>query len=256
MATKYTYLGGGIALILIILVLFVTSRNHSVTPSLGNEPLATTTPNTDKPAAQVSGTGGKQPVTQPPTPTLPKSNLNSYANAQYHFALKYPSYVKTRDGFFSFYQLGDTWRLNPPQGQLSQGKAIVSFSIYTIDQGTYITSKSAYPLFYTAEVRVAVSDNTKDCYLQDTGYANQVITNITINGIPFKKFSTSDAAMMKYIQGESYRTIHNKQCFVLEQVRAGSSYRDEKMQPGISQKTLDDYYKTGEAIIKTFTFTK
>jgi hypothetical protein len=79
---------------------------------------------------------------------------------------------------------------------------------------------------------------------------------LTINGTSFKRFSSSDAGMMKYVQSESYRTIHNNMCYVLEQIKSGSSYRDEKMAEGIKDTTLDSYYKEGETIIKTFKFVK
>ena len=62
--------------------------------------------------------------------------------------------------------------------------------------------------------------------------------------------------MMKYVQAESYRTIHNKMCFVLEQIKAGTSYRDEKMGAGIADSSLTNYYNEGATIIQTFKFTK
>lgn len=62
--------------------------------------------------------------------------------------------------------------------------------------------------------------------------------------------------MMKYIQGESYRTIHNNMCYVLEQIKYGSNYKDPTMKPGISKATLDSYYNTAGMIAKTFRFTK
>ena len=101
-----------------------------------------------------------------------------------------------------------------------------------------------------------MSPNVQECYTKDAGYANQVVTNVTINGVPFKKFSTSDAGMQKYVQSESYRTIHNKMCYVIEQIRAGSSYRDEKMTAGKTDAELMSYYNLGEKIVKTFKFTK
>lgn len=71
-----------------------------------------------------------------------------------------------------------------------------------------------------------------------------------------KKFSTEEAGMMKYVQAESYRTVHKNNCYVLEQIKAGSSYRDELMAPGIADSTLTSYYATGETIIRTFKFTE
>ena len=80
--------------------------------------------------------------------------------------------------------------------------------------------------------------------------------DVTINGVAFKRFSSSNAGMQKYIQSESYRTIHSKACYVIEQIRSGSSYRDEKMTVGKTDSELMSYYTLGEKIVRTFKFTK
>lgn len=188
-----------------------------------------------------------------PSQTSTQSSYHSYANAVYGFTMKYPSFVKVRDGFFPFYQLGSQWRMYPSIA--NQGKAVVSFNIYTVDQGSYRTGKEFFPLFFTSEVRVGVSDNTKSCYEADQGYTDQQPLSVTLGGVPFKKFTSGDAAMMKYVRVESYRTIHNGKCFVLEQIKNGSNYKDVEMKPGISEVKLGEYYNLGETIIKTFRFT-
>lgn len=249
MKTKAFYIGASITAVIILSVVFL-NRTQAPTDSstITKEPVAET--GTQKGDVK-QGTGTTQ--TQPIVST---KGFNSYANGSYNFTVKYPSYVKAREGFFTFHELGNTWRLYPPQGQLSQGKAIVSFAIFNIDQGSISTGRESYPLFYTAEVRVGVTDNTADCYKPDASFTDQKVSTVVINGTTFKKFSTQEAGMMKYTQAESYRTIHNKQCFVIEQIKYGTSYRDEKMKPGISDKTLEEYYTLGATIIKTFTFTK
>ena len=181
------------------------------------------------------------------------NGLYGYSDGIYNFTMRFPSYVQSNNLFSTFHEIGNNWRLNP--SQINQGKPIVSFIIKRIDQGGVATGK-AYPLFFTSEVRVGVSPNTKLCYETDAGYTNQKITNVEINGVTFKRFSFQDAAMMKYVQGESYRTIHNDTCYVLEQIRNGSNYRDDTMTTGLSEGTLNDYYNVGEQIIKTFKFTK
>jgi hypothetical protein len=178
----------------------------------------------------------------------------SYANAQYNFSIQYPSYVRPLTSFATFHEIGNNWRLYASQA--NQGKSVVSFSIHNIDQGPYSTGKQTYPLYFTSEVRVGVSPNIKECYASDAGYTNQTITNVTINGVPFKRFSTSEGATMKYIQAESYRTIRNNLCYVIEQIRVGSSYRDEKMTLGKTDEQLMTYYGLGEKVVKTFKFTK
>jgi hypothetical protein len=200
-------------------------------------------------ASTTPATGG----TGQPTGTVKPDGLSGYTNGEYNFSLRFSPSIQPTNFFSTFHILASNWRINAAQA--NQGKAIVSFPIFRIDQGDVATGKS-YPLFYDTEVRVGVSPNVAKCYEADAGYANQKVTNVVINGVTFKKFSSSDAAMMKYIQAESYRTIHNNNCYVLEQVRTGSSYKDDTMKPGLSQATLDSYYNMGETIIKTFKFTK
>ena len=182
------------------------------------------------------------------------SNFYSYANSAYNFSIQYPPSAKPLTSFATFHEIGNNWRLYPSQA--NQGKAVVSFSLKNIDQGVYSTGKQTYPLYFTAEVRIGVSPNIKECYTPDVAYPNQKITNVTINGVPFKKFSTSDAGMMKYTQAESYRTIRNNQCYVIEQIKSGTTYRDEKMTMGTTDAQLDASYALGERIVKTFKFTK
>lgn len=203
----------------------------------------------DEPATTSPVVGGT-PIKSNP---IINDTLSGYANSEYNFTMRFPKYIQTRNDFTTFYTLPSNWRLNAAAN--NQGKAIVSFPIFKVDQGGIATGK-AYPLFFTSEVRVGVSPNIEHCYDTDAGYTSQKVTNVTINGITFKRFSSEDAGMMKYTQAESYRTIHNKTCYVLEQVKSGSSYRDETMTAGISDATLTKYYSIGESIIQTFKFTK
>ncbi len=197
-----------------------------------------------------------KPPTTTATPSTPPSTKGfySYSNAEYNFTIQYPPYVRPQNNFSTFHEIGNNWRLYP--SQVNQGKGILELPIFSIDQGSISNGKQKYPLYFTATVRVGVSQNVKECYTTDAGYTNQKVTNVTINGIPFKRFSSSDAAMMKYVQVESYRTIHNNNCFVIEQIKNGSNYRDEKMASGISDSALTEYYNTGGVIAKTFRFTK
>lgn len=185
--------------------------------------------------------------------TPSSDGLYGYANGEYNFTLRFPKNVVPQNYFTTFYTLASNWRLYASQA--NQGKAVVSFPVFRIDQGGVATGK-AYPLFFVSELRVGVSPNVKECYTTDEGYTNQKVTNVVINGITFKKFSFQDAAMMKYVQGESYRTIHNNMCYVLEQIKSGSNYKDETMKPGLSEATLNSYYNTAGNIVKTFKFTK
>lgn len=254
------YISITIALVLIVAFIAVYMGKHSqkdANPTGTTTAITTDTNNTDIPSTA-------KPSLPTKKPTVPSAGLvitggdttgfNAYSNGTYNFSIKYPKYVKQQSSFDSFHELTNNWRIFASPA--NSGKQVTSFSIYTIDQGSLVTGKEMYPLYFNAEVRIGASTNVRDCYDVDPAYPNQKVTDVVINGTPFKKFSVTDTAMMKYVQVESYRTIHNNTCFALEQVKVGTSYRDEKMKPGLSDQALNDYYTTGETIIKTFKFTK
>jgi hypothetical protein len=60
--------------------------------------------------------------------------------------------------------------------------------------------------------------------------------------------------MMQYIKGFSYRTIYNNVCFAVEQLAAGSNYRDQASPDDISESILNGYFDKAGKIIKTFQF--
>lgn len=252
-----------VAVIFIVLVVNMSSvyfgQKHAKEAREAKEALLNgSTSSSTETGAQQSATGTPvKPVTSKPATTLTSGNVAgfySYTNAAYNFSIQYPSYAQPLTTFASFHEIGNNWRLYA--GQANQGKGIVSFAIHKIDQGTYFTGKQTYPLYFTAEVRVGISTNTKECYTPDTGVGSQKITNVTINGTPFKKFTTIESNPPKYTQSESYRTIHNNSCYVIEQIKSGTSFRDEKMETAYSETQLNGYYNLGEKIVKTFKFTK
>lgn len=249
-----------IAIVLVGLIAFYAGKKSNSTPSTIVS--ATSTQDSEQNTNTTATTSVAKPTT-PATPTAPAavtlpsvntSGFHSYSDSQNHFTIKYPAYVTAKNTFTTFHEIGNNWRANASAG--NQGKPVIALSIYSIDQGGYSTGKQTYPLFFMSEVRVGVSSNTKECYTTDAGYTNQKIATVTINGTTWKKFSSSDAAMMKYVQSESYRTIHNGMCFAVEQIKNGSSYRDEKMTTGKTDAELTAYYNIGNTIIRTFAFTK
>lgn len=222
-------------------------QEASTTTVMGATSTSTSQPKVTQPVAKpaIGGTASSGVSTK---------GFNSYASAPYNFTIKYPPYVQMKGVFSTFHEIGNNWRLYP--GQANQGKGVASFVVHSIDQGVYSTGKQSYPLYFTAEVRVGVSENVKECYTPDAGFPNQKITTVTINGVTFKKFSTFENNTPKYTQAESYRTVRNNLCYAIEQIRSGTTYRDASMQPGVTDATLMGYYSVGETIVKTFTFTK
>ncbi len=253
MKLNKTYVGLGVLVLLIGIVAFYAGKN-SQGETADTTTASTTDTFTETSTTSGATTGGTKGTTGTVLVSGNTTGYSTYSNSVYNFTLKYPTYVQARQSFSTFHEIGNNWRVNAAPA--NQGKGLAEFSIFSIDQGSYSTGKQTYPLYFTAEVRVGVSPNTKECYTPDAGYTNQKVTNVTINGVAFKKFSSSEGGMMKYNQIESYRTIRNNTCFVLEQIKSGSSYRDELMKPGISDTTLNNYFATGETIIKTLRFTK
>lgn len=179
-----------------------------------------------------------------------ESSLETYANPTYGFAISYPSELRT-EPFTVFHALKNSWRVNSPSD--IRGTSIVSIPVFRIDNST--STKKAYPLFFDTEVRVGVSGNTADCYARDEGYTMQTVIDTDINGVTWKKFIFGDAAMMQYLSGASYRTIHDDRCYVIEQIRTGSVYRDDSMTESYTDRDLDDFYARTTPIVMSFRFT-
>lgn len=183
-----------------------------------------------------------------------ESPYAAYVDETYGFRLLYPKDLIPETTFKRFYVLSDMWRARAPEGE--DGIGLVAIPVFRIDQGGIATGKP-YPLYFDAEVRVGVSADAnvvKNCFAPDEGYTNQKITDVVINGTSFKKFEFEDAAMMQYMKGESYRTVHNNRCYVVEQLETGSRYRDDSMATGTPDSVLNGYYQKAGEIVKTFEF--
>jgi hypothetical protein len=187
----------------------------------------------------------------------PQSTDATYDDTTYGFTFTYPKTITPETSFKKFYILSDTWRAEAADGE--NGIGLVAFPVFRIDRGGVATGKP-YPLYYDAEVRIGVSNDptvVKNCYKGDPSYTTgQTETDVTINGVQFKKFDFGGAAMMQYMSGESYRTVHNGNCFAIEQIKTGSSYRDETMAPGTPDEVLNGYYVEAGNLIQSFRFTK
>ena len=179
--------------------------------------------------------------------------LETYTNGTYKFILSYPSEDQAQP-YANFYELNNNdWRVKATSAK--RGTPVISVPIFRIDQGSIATGKK-YPLFFDAEVRVGVSNDTAQCYAPDDGYTNQKINSVVIGGVTFKKFDFGDAGMMKYLSGSSYRTIYNNKCYVIEQIKQGSTYRDNTMLPGYTDKELDAIYNKTTPVVYSFRFIK
>ncbi len=205
-----------------------------------NATSTTGTPSTGGTGTPTSGSGANS-----------TTNLSeTYTNATHGFTISYPRDLSTQS-FTAFHELNNNdWRFLATGAK--RGTAVVEIPVFKVDNQT--TAKKNYPLYYEATVRVGVSNDTAQCYATDDGYANQTVTNVTINGVAFKKFIFGDAAMMKYVNGASYRTIKNNKCYVIEQIQNGSSYRDNTLVGGYSDADLANFYARTTPIVMSFKF--
>ena len=177
------------------------------------------------------------------------NNLLIYRSIKYGFEIDYPTNLVPEKTFKTFYHLSDKWRAKT-YVENSKGIPIVSIPVYRIDNNNY------YPRYYSAEVRIGASkdpQDIKDCLKADP-YSKATSTDEVINGITFKKFKVQNAGMMQYLNGFSYRTIHNDACYAVEQLAAGSNYRDQASPNDISDSILDSYFDKAGEIIRTFKF--
>lgn len=214
---------------------------------------ATTTPITGNTSGTVSG-GTYTTKNGTTTAANSSSGLKeSYANGPYSFSLSYPRELTAQSTFGVFHALNNNdWRFGATSAK--RGIPVVDIPVIQIDN-TGSTNKN-YPLFYTARVRVGVSNDTAQCYAKDDGYAVQTVTNVTIHGVEFKKFVFGNTAMQQYVNGASYRTIHNNKCYVIEQIQNGSNYKDDTLVGGYTDADLARFYAQTTPIVMSFRFTK
>lgn len=169
-------------------------------------------------------------------------------NKAYGFEVTAPAGSAVKASFATSYLVKNTWRFDAPnEGSANTGTPVVAISLLQIN-----SPSNVYPVYFTTEVRIGVSPNTADCYKTD--FPNQKVVDVNINGETFKKFSFTDAAMMQYVQGESYRAIHGDRCFAIERIKTGASYWEPGMKKAFSDKELDGYYAQTEKVVQSFKF--
>jgi len=179
-----------------------------------------------------------------------RSGWKTYINEDYNFKLQYPETLNIEKSSTNYHNLTDSWRYGAAEA--SGGKPILSIVVYRVE------NENSYPRYFGTELRIGVSDSSNDIenclnYCQDS-FSNSPIETEVINGFTFNKLIIQDAATMQYVEGISYRIMHNEKCFVIEQLKTGSNYRDEPNPKDIPDSELDSYYDLISEIIKTFEF--
>lgn len=179
------------------------------------------------------------------------SSWTTYSNREYGFELRYPKTLTPEFSFSSYYHLPAGWRSGAVDP--AAGTSVVAIPVYRITQET------AYPRYFSAEVRVGFSRDAREvaqCFADDQSYRKNPPASVVLGGVSFKKFEINNAGMSQYLRGVSYRTIRDGACFVIDQLVTGSSYRDERSYPAIPDSQLDGYLAQAGVIAQTFRFVK
>lgn len=185
------------------------------------------------------------------TPDL-SQGLAIYTNGTYGFTLFYPENAVVSYSFDPSYHLGTSWRANAlPE---VPGTPLVAIIPYATE------SENSYPRYYNAMVRIGVSADPREvarCTEPATDQGETALPDREINGVTWKAFAFESAGMMQYARGISYRTLREEGCIALEQVRTGSSYREDPPSPNdIPEETLDAAYAQLEEIVQSISFVR
>ncbi len=245
---KKTYVIAVLIVIIIGSIIWYRFGNVSqvVTPTSTSTPTTITPPQNNPTPSESTGT-------KPSVPSKTSyAGYNTNSNAVYGFSVKYPKTATSDSNFRLFYNVGNAWRVNAVAPY--QGTPVIAFTIH--EENNDVPNNKKYPLFFTTQVRISVTKDTKNCYVKDAGYVDQKVTNVTINGTTWKRFDFEDAGMMKYLRGQSYRTIRGNTCYVMERILAGSIYRDETMTTKTSDPELEAHYAQTLSVVNSFTFTR
>lgn len=171
-----------------------------------------------------------------------------YTNGTYGFSLQYPQDAELSHTFTSSYHLGTTWRA--AAGPETSGIPVLEIVPFSL------TQENAFPRYYTTMVRVGVSEQkeaVESCLSASDTAGEVALGSVTLGAKSWEAFSVESAGMMQYLQGVSYRTIHEDHCIALEKLRVGSSYRDEPSADDLSQERLDEAYAALDTIVQSIT---
>lgn len=193
---------------------------------------------------------------QPQYDISQEKKVGYYLNQEFGFSSHYPDGGQIEKGFSQYYHLPLTWRVGARPD--ASGTPMAAFPVFRVRQEETAETKT-YPLYFSTELRIGASADPKEiarCLEADVSGGEQYVGEDKMNGLTYKKFSFADGGMMKYIKGISYRIIRNNQCYAIEAVAAGSIYRDETFEGGLTDQELDAYFQETVDLIRGFNFTR
>lgn len=171
-----------------------------------------------------------------------------YTNDTYGFRIEYPVGTPVTYAFTPENPLGIVWRMGALPD--AAGIPIVAFTPY------HTESDNSYPRSYTALVRIGASTDTREvarCLEAAPGEMQKEA--VMLGGKEWQVFSYGDAAMQRFVRGDSFRILHEGACLAVEQIAVGSHYRDDiPSERDIPDAVLDAEYAKLSSIISSFTF--
>lgn len=133
-----------------------------------------------------------------------------FQSARYGVAMAYPASLKVTRGFESGYFLQKRW--NPDAAADVPGTGLLTLMLPESNQLT------------TGELRLGVSDNKEavhDCTLPSDGNVGAV-SNVSIDGVTFKRRDTGDAGMNHFLSRHAYRGVAHGHCYAIELIVDGT----------------------------------
>lgn len=193
-------------------------------------------------------------ITIAPVASLLNSKWTQHTNSEYGYKISYPASLKvitqqSKQNYSTVIYDSTLWSFQ------SERPGHMTALIPTLN----LRGLNFYPGTYLATVRIGVSNDSeaiKNCLVCENG---NKLSPIMINNINFQACTILDAGAGSATSGISYRTVHNKQCFAIEQIRTGPNGRSgwvDKTPNDIPDSTLEAYYYLAGKIIKTFIFSK
>ena len=191
------------------------------------------------------------PIVATSTPQV-EEGLAIYSNGPYGFTIFYPQDAEVSYTFDASYHLGTSWRANALPN--AAGTPIVSIIPY------HSESVDSYPRYFNAIVRIGASVDPAEitrCEVVGTEQGETALPDVVIGNTTWKAFAFESAGMMQYVNGVSYRTIHEGRCIALEKLRTGSSYREPvPSEKDVSDEVLSKEYDALARIVDSFSFAR
>lgn len=175
-----------------------------------------------------------------------------YVSGEYGFTVRYPDSAVIEESFSPSYHLASFWRAGAPAN--ATGTPLLAIIPFETE------SENSYPRYFSALVRIGVSDDSGEvgrCEKATIDQGETILPEVELNGTTWKAFAFENAGMMQYVRGVSYRTLHEGKCYAVEKIAVGSSYKEDAPSEGdISQEALDSAYNRLDEIIQTVTFSR